>query len=217
MTHLRVVGVDPGPIPGVVALSAGPGPLRASVFQCDAGSVLWLVRRALLVHPDEGSSGLTGFAAGGWIRPQEHHSHRDPCDHVPACLTVADVARWYDVPLSVLGHVPAPPRIVLAVERFVVGPRSSRLSTPQAAASTRDMVGKVLALGAELSGVTVVQRSAAEVMPWASDKRLSAIGLLSVTKGMPHARAASRHALFAAVRDGGMPDPLSTRARKAGA
>jgi hypothetical protein len=103
--------------------------------------------------------------------------------------------------------------VVLAVERFIVAMRSSRLSTPRAAATTRDMVGAVTALGRELPGVSVVQRCAAEVMPWASDKRLTAAGLYDITRAMPHARAAARHALFAAVRDCGLPDPLSAKAR----
>lgn len=151
-----VVGVDPGPIPGVVALGrvADDRPTTPSVFQTDPHSVLWLVEKAL------GTSG-------------------------PAV------------------------RRILAVERFVLGPRSSRLSTSRAAALTRDMVGALMLLGDELAGVTVVQRCAAEVMPWATDKRLAAVGLLEMTKGMQHARAAGRHALFAAVRDGRLPDPLS--------
>lgn len=162
---VRVVGVDPGPVPGVAVLSFADGwPLSASVFQCDADSVLWLIRPASLVPPGK----------------------------------LADTF---------------PERIVLAVERFVIGPRSSHLATPRAAATTRDMVGAVIELGRELAGVTVVQRCAAEVMPWATDRRLAAAGLLTVTKTMPHARAAARHALFAAVRDGGLPDPLSAKVR----
>jgi hypothetical protein len=53
------------------------------------------------------------------------------------------------------------------------------------------------------------ERSASEVKPWAMDERLDAAGLLSATKGMPHARDAARHSIFTAVRDGGIPDPLS--------
>jgi hypothetical protein len=165
---VRVVGVDPGPVPGVVVLSSSGD---ASVFQCDAGSVLWLVHRALLVPP---------------VGPD----------------IVADLVN---------GRLTSE-RVILAVERFVVGPRSARLSTPRAAAQTRDMVGAVVALGEQLA-VTVVQRCAAEVMPWASDRRLAAAGLFELTAGMPHARAAARHALFAAVRDGNLPDPLSTKVR----
>lgn len=157
-SSLRVVGVDPGPIPGVVMLTAGAEPLRAAVFQCDPDSLLWLVTS--LLAPREGER---------------------------------------------------PNRVVLAVERFIVAMRSSRLSHPHGAAITRDMVGAVAALGRDLDGVTVMQRCAGEVMPWASDKRLTALGLTAVTKSMPHARAAARHALYAAVRDCGLPDPLSTR------
>jgi hypothetical protein len=51
------------------------------------------------------------------------------------------------------------------------------------------------------------------VKPWATDERLAAAGLLDPTKGMRHARDAARHALFCAVRDFGLPDPLSAKAR----
>jgi hypothetical protein len=158
----RVVAVDPGPTPGVAAVTGGPGPVSVAVFQCDARSVAWLV-------------------------------------HTLLTLPARNKRIQY--------------RVVLAVERFVVGPRAARLAGAAAAAQTRDMIGELGALGEELAGVTVVRRAAAEVMPWATDKRLSAAGLLAITKAMPHARAAARHALFTAVRDGGLPDPLSTKVR----
>jgi hypothetical protein len=50
------------------------------------------------------------------------------------------------------------------------------------------------------------------VKPWAVDKRLHAAGLLDMTAGMRHARDAARHALFCAVKDYGLPDPLSSKA-----
>ena len=157
MTYsLRVVGVDPGPVPGVVMLTRGAEPLHASIFQCDPDSVLWLVQALLVSHNAEPAS-----------------------------------------------------RIVLAVERFIIGMRSARLSTPRAAAITRDMVGAVVELGRGLRDVTVVQRRAADVMPWASDRRLARAGLYDTTKALPHARAAARHALFSAVRDCGLTDPIS--------
>lgn len=152
-----VIGVDPGPIPGVVVIRPGR-PVDTSVFQCDAASVLWLLRSLLQQSP----------------------------------------------------HIS---RYIVAVERFVVGPRASKLSTPGAAALTRNMIGAVANLDNEYRGVTVVLRSAAVVMPWASDKRLGGVGLYTATKGMQHARAAARHALFAAVQDAGMADPLSPRGR----
>lgn len=165
MSARVVIGVDPGPIPGVVVLRLGP-PLETSVFQCDADSVLWLIR-------------------------------------------------------SLFAHAPYVGHHVLAVERFVVGPRASRLSTASAGRKTRDMVGAIVELGEnqrDLVGrplVRVVARSASEVMPWASDARLSRLGLYTATKGMQHARAAARHALYAAVKDAGLPDPLSAHSRKA--
>ena len=42
---------------------------------------------------------------------------------------------------------------------------------------------------------------------------MAAAGLLEPTKQLRHARDAARHALFAAVADCGIPDPLSRKAR----
>jgi hypothetical protein len=103
--------------------------------------------------------------------------------------------------------------INLQIERFVVGPRAHRSSAAEAGRQTRDMIG-ILAAVDRWTGVHVVQRSAAEVFPWASDARLSRIGLYVATKGMQHARAAARHALYTAVRDGGLTDPMSRDFRK---
>lgn len=96
---------------------------------------------------------------------------------------------------------------VLAVERFVVGPRAARSSTPHAGRVTRELIETLRDW--ELPD-RVVLRSAAEVKPWAVDDRLARAGLH--VKGMPHARDAARHALYAAVRECGAPDPLSRRA-----
>lgn len=97
-------------------------------------------------------------------------------------------------------------RIVFAVERFVVGPRAARSATPEAGRITRDLVGALHAL-AHARDARVIQRSAADVKPWATDVRLKAIGL-EVFKGMPDAKDAARHALYSAVRDCSLPDPL---------
>lgn len=99
----------------------------------------------------------------------------------------------------------------LAYERFVVGRRAGRSSTPHAGAITRDMIGRLEAW-AQTHCKTVHQRSAADVKPWATDKRLHAAGLLDPTTGMRHARDGARHALFCAVKDYGLPDPLSSKA-----
>jgi hypothetical protein len=97
---------------------------------------------------------------------------------------------------------------VLAVERFVVGPRAARSTAASAGRVTRDVIAALTAEGARLAG-RVVLRSAGQVKPWATDARLAAAGLITATKGMPHARDAARHAVYAAVRDCGQPDPLS--------
>src|SRR5690348_8337640 len=96
------------------------------------------------------------------------------------------------------------------VEKFVIGRGSYRSGS--AGARTRDMVGSAQVL-AMTHGVHVATRSASEVKAWALDKRLAEAGLIAPTKGMQHARDAARHALYTAVADGKVPDPLSRRVR----
>jgi hypothetical protein len=59
------------------------------------------------------------------------------------------------------------------------------------------------------------QRTASAVKGWATDKRLAAVSseFARDATGMRHARDAGRHALFCAVHDAGMPDPLSRKAK----
>lgn len=98
--------------------------------------------------------------------------------------------------------------VVLAVERFVPGPRSGKLATPKGAETAKIIIGEIMSW-AQAGGLKVYLRSAAEVKPWATDARLDKV--CKDRRGMPHAADALRHALFAAVRDYGMPDPLSRR------
>jgi hypothetical protein len=150
---MYVIGVDPGPIPGIVRLQlADRQPTRLVDVQ------------ALQVTPDV----LT-------------------C--VLEALTQDDLA-------------------AIALERFVVGRRAARSSTPAAGVATRSLVGEVEGWARD-GHVRILTRSAAEVKPWATDERLEAAGLLELTKGMRHARDAGRHALFCAVKEFGLPDPLS--------
>lgn len=97
--------------------------------------------------------------------------------------------------------------MTLAVEKFVVGRSSMRSAA--AGAITRDLVGQLQTLADD--EVRYVERSASQVKPWATDDRLAWAGLLEPTKGMRHSRDAARHALYAAVKDGGLPDPLLSR------
>lgn len=165
-TFQHFIGIDPGPIPGIVMLwphGGGRRRLEIDVVQCSesaAPAVLW---------------GLL------------------------------------DSNRSLLGKAPC----LVQIERFVVGSRSGRSSTAGAGAATRDLVGRLQGEAENQPNVKVVLRSASEVKPWATDVRLEAAGLLEATKGMRHARDAARHALFAAVKDGGVPDPLSAHHRGA--
>lgn len=163
---VRVIGVDPGPIPGLVVLDLDPmadGSGRwlrqAQAFQCTANAAGYLVEALLLEHGDGA---------------------------------------------------------IVQVETFVVSAKSGRLSNSRDSATTRDLVGAIRqAVEAHhrgpISGQTgaFIQRPAGQVKPWATDERLARARLLEPTKGMRHARDAARHALFAAVHDARLPDPLS--------
>lgn len=157
---MRVVGIDPGPMVGIVGLYLSPAIARINgwrhldVVQCDPGSL---------------ESILDGLY------------------------------RSYQFV------------VVLAVEKFVVGPRAGRSCTPNAGKASREVVA-LCARWARREGTEYTERSAADVKPWATDARLDAAGLLEPTKGMRHARDAARHALYTAVKSCGVTDPLSIRA-----
>lgn len=162
----RVIGIDPGPTPGIAVFNWLPGgsSLDAHVLQCDHG-----------------------------IAPNV---------------------------LDGLLHNLANSTTLVAVEKFVIGGRSGRSSTASAGAITRDLVGQLQQVVASRGvgphagrGVRYVDRSASAVKPWATDRRLAELGLVDLTTGMRHARDACRHALFAAVHDLGLPDPLSRAGR----
>lgn len=100
------------------------------------------------------------------------------------------ISRWVD----------ENPILAVAAERFVVRHRAARVNAPGASKAARDVLG---GLAVCLKDTRLIERAAAEVKPWATDARLKAAGLFDQTKGMPHARDAARHALYAACRDFG--------------
>lgn len=102
--------------------------------------------------------------------------------------------------------------VLIGVERFVTGHRSSRSSSAGAGRITRDMVGVIERCGVEL-GAVVVQRNASQVKAWATDERLKLAGI-EIPKGMTHTKDAARHALYAAVHAGHLPDPMSKTYKK---
>jgi hypothetical protein len=115
-------------------------------------------------------------------------------------------------------------RAIVQVERFVVGRGSGK--SGRAGAVTRDLVGEVqreVTLSSRSTDghdTALVQENASRVKHWATDARLKAVQvphsagrtLLEISTGMRHARDAARHALFAAVLTGAVPDPLSKQA-----
>lgn len=103
-------------------------------------------------------------------------------------------------------------QVLIGVERYVVGHRSSRSSTAGASSTTRDMVGVIERCGHELNAM-VVQRNASQVKAWATDERLERAGI-EIPKGMRHTRDAARHCLMAACHAELLPDPLSKTYKK---
>jgi hypothetical protein len=105
-------------------------------------------------------------------------------------------------------------RVLAQIERFVPGPRSAKLRGTRAGATT-DVIDQLeLVIRASLRPeISLARRSAADTKPWATDLRLKKAGLADLIPGMVHAADACRHAIFTACHDGGLPDPLSRRAR----
>lgn len=160
---VRVIGIDPGPTPGIVVLD--------------------------IVRPD---------SAAPWIDAVE----------VAQCSPGLAVELVHQVCASTQHGV----ALFVQVEKFVTRGRANK-----AQQITRDLV-PVIRSWVESTSATYVERPAVAVKPWATDARLDAAtsgpGLLQALKGMTHARDAARHALFCAVHDAGLPDPLSKAARR---
>lgn len=99
-----------------------------------------------------------------------------------------------------------------SVEKFVTG--QSAGSRGKAADVTRQLVME-LAEVLQMFGYTVAIRPAADVKPWASNKRLVAAGIVPSEKGlhsdMNHSYDAARHCLYGAKEAGVIQDPLLRR------
>jgi len=155
--------------------------------------------RTYIIGVDPGRT--TGIAALSLFDGELTHHSLIQCSH--------DVPRW------LVGHMleAALPvdRLVLAVERFVVRRRAGQSGDAGAGEITRDLIGALGSIG-DMHGAAVYLRAASDVKPWATDKRLEVAGIKGST-AMRHAADAGRHALFAAVKDYGLPDPLSNRGK----
>lgn len=102
-----------------------------------------------------------------------------------------------------------PRKLSGSVEKFLTGAGAG--SRGKNADVTRQLVVE-LAEVLELFGYTVSIRAAADVKPWASNKRLVAAGIVRDEKSMHsdlgHAYDGARHALFGAHHAGIVADPL---------
>jgi hypothetical protein len=122
-----------------------------------------------------------------------------------AQLPPLDVAKW------VATQVQGVPRreIIIAMERFVIGPRAARSNYRQGQVDALQVIG---AIRENFAGVVVLREMLAGIAKtWATDRRLRASGLLDGLAGQRHARDALRHALYAAVSGGHARDPLSVK------
>jgi len=97
--------------------------------------------------------------------------------------------------------------VILSVESFVVGMRAAKSRHSGAGKQARDIIADLY----NMRNVWRVSHPAVVVKKWATDERLDKAGIMTATTGMRHARDAGRHALFAAVKGGHMPDPLSRK------
>lgn len=108
---------------------------------------------------------------------------------------------------SVLAKYYAGPNIVTRVaqvEAFITG---SSAGTKGGDAELTRQKAFEFAEQLQMWGYPVKIRKAADIKPWATDKRLKAAGI-SLPPEMRHAADAARHALYCAVHDGYRMDPL---------
>jgi hypothetical protein len=149
-------------------------------------------------HIDPGST--TGIAVAYWDEESWLHPGAYQCDASSAPALLAWLA-GQNKPLRVLRA---------QVEEFRPGTGAGGRG-PHASV-TRTLVDDLTAVLAR-HRASVHVRCAADVKPWATDRRLSAAGLLEICRGQGHATDAFRHLLFCACHDCGVPDPLSTMRR----
>lgn len=96
----------------------------------------------------------------------------------------------------------------IAYEKFIVGPRSAKSRNSQGGQAARDVIGQI----AMVRGAQLFSHTASAAKKWATNQRLAEAGILGATHEMRHARDAARHALFCAVANRWLHDPLSQKA-----
>lgn len=179
--------MGPGDTDSPPRVLAGPGRRNLSVVP--AGDVC-----ALGIDPGP----HTGMCLAGWHVGEAlpFLAYAFECDATSAAQLLAMILRSW-------GHVTR----AIQIEEFRQGRKSVQLRGVRAA-PVQDEI-RLLEGYAFNYDIPVIRRPAAMVKPWADDLRLGKAGMAEPTARYGHARDAARHALYCAVRDLGMPDPLS--------
>jgi hypothetical protein len=105
-------------------------------------------------------------------------------------------------------------KIIIGYEDFVIGRKTARTANRGASKETVQQCGMIETLAGADHRIIIRKHTASDVMTWAIDERLDRVELLALTKGMTHARAAARHALYTAKKVILAPDPLSKNHRR---
>lgn len=157
---VNVIGLDPGPIPGIVTLHwlSHPGWVLDAVhaYQCGAATAAKLLALLLDEYGDDwAAAGIERYVDTGNLKSKRDHGG-----------------------------------VTVRQER------------------------ELTAVAAE-HGVRPGCLPAATVKTWASARRMKESGVWpAIPAKLEHARSAAQVALYWAVRNGGVPDPLSTKAQR---
>lgn len=142
------------------------------------------------------TSGIAWGTFSRYVNRSEWDLHAASCDGD----ALIDIMLWRIAAYQAAGC----PKPLLFAEKFI---QSNRHPGKQADfEKSRDWVASAVNM-ATRSGATCVLRPAADVKPWATDKRLERVGFPLAPK-LKDARDAGRHLLFGAVKSGKADDPL---------
>jgi hypothetical protein len=222
--YVHILGVDPGPVVGVLWLSIevnrpgenlvanGARIVWVHAMQITPGALIWVLDAAHKLWTAVDAVALERFVVGARAARS-----RTPSGGADARETAQQVVDWVRGKGS---SMQLAARSAADVKPWATDARLERaglLAPTTGMRHARDAGRHALYCAVKdwadsLVEVTYHARSASTVKPWATDARLERAGLLDLTAGMRHARDAARHALFCAVKNCGLPDPLSAKA-----
>jgi hypothetical protein len=148
----------------------------------------------------------TGIAIMQWTEPGAGLISKRPVRMNLVQCAHASAADVLDALLRGVEYPEGGTRRVAQIEKFVTGNRAG--SKGEEADVVRELIPELTHV-LEAHGYRVKERPAADVKPWASEKRLAAAGVPIMKTKLKDATDAARHAIFCAVRDGHAKDPLA--------